>query len=302
MHTRKQKFCTCISQGNNLSPKAAFWLLKTLAVPGEQTSGFTALGVSYTLCPWKPTQRQTSDPVGFLGENMNTTTTAKSTNQEHWNLTETAQLPPTSDADGCFLHQNCQWLKRLQREGAFPAPLHIIWEGWHWLTSQISQMTGIPKTSSEVGHLQRAAGGSCCSSWCSDWLCCTAEGTKGSSSLLAPALPSLPTPKGPKKIKSDAGMDPWGSETHILDLACWLLHMQHHGKGKQVGKKTKIDLKPEAEQKKHKIAGIYYLCHVLVPSLPGKHTCHLHCLFSAFWEKRLCLPWEKYTRKRWPKR
>lgn len=32
-----------------------------------------------------------------------------------------------------------------------------------------------------------------------------------------------------------------------------------------------------------KLSGIYYLCHVIFPSLPGKHTCHLQCLFSAFW-------------------
>lgn len=39
----------------------------------------------------------------------------------------------------------------------------------------------------------------------------------------------------------------------------------------------------ETRQNRKSTKFIYYFCHALFPPLPGRHSCHLQCLFSAFW-------------------
>lgn len=62
------------------------------------------------------------------------------------------------------------------------------------------------------------------------------------------------------------------------------------GKKSKLGKRQKLIWNQRQNRKSAKLQGIYYLCHVLFPSLLGKHTCHLQCLL-----------WEKHTSKRWEK-
>lgn len=106
-------------------------------------------------------------------------------------------------------HQWCWWM--------FSVPkLSVTKEAstWRSLSSPTSHylgrlaLTDKPNITNDWHPQNKLGGGassesccwSCLSSWSSHWLCCTAEGTKGSPALLAPALPSLPSPKGPKPV------------------------------------------------------------------------------------------------------